>query len=186
MSKYYLVSVGLMSGLFLTAGCMSTQNQSQLDKISGQTVSNSPFVEAYIEYASPQSKWVGPSSFILHVTAKDGDQATVQTVPQLFVKAAPAANIVHERTPASEHSVNESALKTIPAAFAREQIADLAKKAQDGPDPEFKGCTSPLRLRLIRADGGLVEKVGCRGLAGWSKESSETVARVLEKSLASH
>lgn len=178
-----LVSVGISSWLLVSAGCMSTQNQSQLDKSSGQTVSNSPFVEAYIEYASPQAKWVGPSSFILHVTAKDGDQATVQTVPQLFVMAAPAANIVHERTPASGSAAGASALKTIPASFAREQIAQLAKKAQDGPDPEFKGCTSPLRLRLIRADGGLVEKVGCRGLAGWSKESSETVARVLAKSL---
>lgn len=183
MNRYYISSLGITGCLLLAAGCMSTQNQTQLDKISGQTVSNSPFVEAYIEYASPQSKWVGPSSFIFHVTAKEGDQATVQTVPLLYVKAAPAAKIIHERTPASENTSTESALKTIPAGFAREQIAQLAKKAQEGPDPEFKGCTSPLRLRLIRADGGLVEKVGCRGLAGWSKESSEMVARVLAKSL---
>lgn len=183
MNKNLMNSLGVFSWLLAGAGCMSTQNQSQLGKNSGQTVSNSPFVEAYIEYASPQAKWVGPSSFILHITAKDGDQATVQTVPQLFVKAAPSAKIVHERTPASEGKTEASALKMIPASFAREQIAQLAKKAQDGPDPEFKGCTSPLRLRLIRADGGLVEKVGCRGLAGWSKESSDTVARVLAKSL---
>src|SRR4051812_12834748 len=37
-----------------------------------------PFVEGYVEYPGPQSKWAGPASFIVHVEAKEGDRARIE------------------------------------------------------------------------------------------------------------
>ena len=57
---------------------------------------------------------------------------------------------------------------------AREMLGHLGN-ALGGATAPFKGCMSPVRVRLVRADGGLLEKQGCRSELGWSRAVSETV-----------
>ena len=57
---------------------------------------------------------------------------------------------------------------------ARDQLAHLATSLQ-GAEQNFRGCLSPVRVRLVRADGALLEKQGCRGQNGWSRIASESV-----------
>lgn len=147
-------------------GCLSMQNS--VDAIT-ESMSTQPYVEAYIEYAGPQARWAGPSSFVLHVNAKqDTGPAELSVTPALFKKATPAPTTANSRAPASAPG------PALTGEAAREQLAHLATALQ-GASEAFRGCLSPVRVRLIRADGGLVEKQGCRGQNGWSRVASEAV-----------
>jgi hypothetical protein len=68
------------------------------------------------------------------------------------------------------------------AENARELLANLAVSLQ-GAEGAFRGCLSPVRVRLIRADGILVEKQGCRGQNGWSHIASQSADRFLTAAL---
>ena len=168
---------GALGALLLTgAGCLSTQTQSSLD--GSQPAS--PFVEAYVEYPGPQDKWSGPASFVLHVTAKDKGFVQIVTAPAWASEEAKAVPIpapkaveVHGRVPASVLSKTANQ-RQMGAEEARELIAQLHTAIQGAGAP-FKGCMSPVRVRLVRADGGLVEKQGCRSEIGWARAVSETV-----------
>ena len=41
----------------------------------------------------------------------------------------------------------------------------------------------PVRLRLVRANGGLVDKMGCRSDVGWPRAVSEAVSAFLSGSI---
>ena len=58
---------------------------------------------------------------------------------------------------------------------ARERLAAFRDELSDEPEP-FAGCMSPLRIRLVAANGALVERQGCRGTKGWAKAASQLVA----------
>jgi hypothetical protein len=61
---------------------------------------------------------------------------------------------------------------------ARDQVARLAEAIRDDDSP-FSGCLNPVRVRLIRTDGILLERQGCRGQEGWPKVASEVASHFL-------
>jgi hypothetical protein len=164
------VTLTLSVAALAATGCLSSQNSSTIDALNDSVGGKSmPFVEAYIEYAGPQSRWAGPTSFTLHVLAKDAHNAQIAVAPAMFAEPT-AAPTMKKRAPASTPGMSGD--------LAREQIANLAL-AMQGQEGTFRGCLSPVRVRLIRADGALVEKQGCRGQNQWTRVASQTADRFL-------
>ena len=150
-------------------GCLSMQSQSSLDGPNAASSSgNQPYVEALIEYPGAQGKWAGPSSYIVHVIAKDAGAAQITLSPELTPVVPP---MVSQRNPA--------AVQRMSGDEAREQIATLAS-AMQGAQVPFHGCLSPVRVRLVRADSGIFERQGCRSEVGWPRAVSDAVSRFTE------
>lgn len=149
----------------MVAGCMSMQGDGNtLDLVEESMGNFKPILEAYIEYSGPQARWAGPASFILHVDAKDGQYPKIQVNPNLFLPETGDPEITG-RVPAAERLTTEQ---------ARDRLNILAVLMQE-QEQVFRGCLSPVRVRLIRQDGSIIERQGCRGQVGWSKEASEVV-----------
>lgn len=150
-------------------GCVNMQNQPALEALQGSL--GQAYVEAYVQYAGPQEKWSGPSQLIVHVMAKEAGNAQISVTPASFQEAPepekPSDTTVQQRTLASTHGVTSEQ--------AREQLAHLATEMQ-GADDKFYGCLYPVRVRLVRVDGALLEKQGCRGQGGWTKAASEATS----------
>lgn len=167
------LGAGIYLGLMIS-GCLSMQNQPSLEAIQkfGARQEAHPFVEAYIEFRGPQEKWAGPANFLLHVVAKEAGAARITVTPPVF--GASRLSVVQKGAVVVQPSVSPG----MSGEVARNQLNALALAAQGGDDP-FQGCLSPVRLRLIRADGAVVEKQGCRGQKGWPKTASEGVSRFI-------
>jgi len=58
----------------------------------------------------------------------------------------------------------------------RARLSQLAESVEDSKIEYPGGCLYPVRIRLLRADGGVVEKAGCRSSRGWVKDASALVA----------
>lgn len=157
------------------AGCMAAR--STLEAIEGELdfAKGGPVVEAFIEYTGPHSKWAGPQSFLLHLSARDsaeesGKGATLVISPAIFAEVEKAAGNRRgaARAPASTGMSVE---------VARSRLADLSNALQgdeeDSPSHEFRGCLYPLRVKLVRQDGAILEKHGCRAREGWSMSVSQ-------------
>jgi hypothetical protein len=181
----------LTSSLIVAAsgwGCLSMQSQTSIDNVAATTAaSNQPYVEGYVEYAGPQSKWAGPASFILHVSAKEAGDAQITTTPALLTSGSnsnPGAEpTLTQRVPAAS-SLSQAGgvpvFKKLTSTEAREQLARLATALQGGTQAPFRGCMSPVRVRLVRADGGIFERQGCRSELGWSRAVSESVSQFID------
>lgn len=151
---------------WLASGCLSMQSPTTIDNIQqAATTGSQPYVEAYVEYRGPSDKWAGPTTFLLHVVAKDAGVARVSITPALFGAPAKDAPNTAGRGLASKGMAGET---------ARDHMARLALSVQGGDIP-FRGCLSPVRVRLVRADGALLEKSGCRSGEGWPRAASEAV-----------
>lgn len=172
------------SAILLLAGpgCLSTQTQTSLDGTQ-----SAPYVEVFVEYPGPQERWSGPTSFLLHVSAKDEGSAQIVTTPGWADESA--GNEAPSQTPGQAPApqsvpmsarVPASALgkavgkRQMSAQEARELLGNLNIALQGAAAP-FKGCMSPVRVRLVRADGALTERQGCRSEIGWARAISETV-----------
>lgn len=180
-------------------GCLSMQSQSTLDGPSSTSSSSQSYVEAYVEYPGPQFKWAGPASYILHVTAKDAGLAQITMTPEL--KQAEKSRVEsHDeevtsstRAPAAAAPMDTSAPASVPPPTsvpsfrnmtsdeARAQLAYMANALQGAQAP-FRGCMSPVRVRMVRANGSILEKQGCRSEQGWSRAVSETVSAFVDAS----
>jgi hypothetical protein len=181
----------VMGGAYLALilsgwGCLSMQSQSTIDGNSANG-STQPYVEAYFEYPGPQEKWSGPASFILHVVAKDSGAAQITITPALVVDSTAPDHqenpTVSQRVPASALSTAVSpAIHKMTGEEAREQLAQLSTALQGAQAP-FRGCMSPVRVRLVRADGALLEKQGCRSEMGWSRAVSDSVSSFMNASI---
>lgn len=152
------------------SGCLSMQSQTSLDNAATST---QPYVEGYVEYPGPPAKWAGPTSFILHVVAKDAGPAQISVAPALFTPPGRDGTTMG-RLPAS--------IKGLSGEAAREQLGHLATSLQ-GASTNFRGCLSPVRVRLVRADGALLEKQGCRSQSGWGRAASDTVNQFITAAL---
>jgi hypothetical protein len=148
-------------------------------------------VEAFIEHAGPAEKWAGPEPVMVQFSARDANHAySLLSAPEWRVggtgadpeiKAdtarAPAAQGHHQDAPqaamAGEASVRKAwkgeELRARLALFA-EAVADPSATAQAG------GCLYPVRVRLLRADGTVLEKAGCRASKGWPQLASRLLA----------
>ncbi|MCM2324577.1 MAG: hypothetical protein NDJ90_15060 [Oligoflexia bacterium] len=173
MNKFLIAGV-LSLGLGLS-GCMSMQSESALDdalqSLKGSSNKTNAFVEAFFEYTGPADKWAGPSTFLMHVVAKDQGPAQVTVVPPLF-----GDPFSKEDGPVNTTRAPASA-KPLTGELAREQLTQLAGIVEGSEDLPFRGCLSPVRVRLVRVDGALVEKQGCRTYRGWPKAVSEAVSQ---------
>lgn len=160
------VNVALNGALILCAmgmgaigmnGCMTGQNQTTLDAITGGATQ--PYGEAFVEYRGPQEKWAGPSNWVMHVSAKEGEK------PRVSVPAAWMSDTSETRRPASQLITGEE---------ARAKIGELAV-AMSEQSVDFQGCMYPVHVRLVRMDGKVVDRQGCRNQSHWSKAASEAV-----------
>jgi len=149
------------------AGCLSIHQQSTIDEMQGHLMADDafyPFVEAAIEYTGPQARWAGPVSFMIKIEAYDAGPARIAVTPNLFRDVLENPEILG-RAPAS---------RGIPGERARTRFGEIAAALQGAPQ-SFRGCLSPVKIRLVRADGALLEKKGCRGHTGWPRVVSEAV-----------
>lgn len=154
------------------AGCLSMQNQATLDEV--QKAVGSPVVEGFIEYQGPSKKWAGPATFMLHVVAKDAGPAQINVSPALFNTMNSIT--VNGRAPAATQAQPLSGEK------AREMLTHLHAALQSADTP-YHGCLSPLRVRLVRADGTITEKQGCRSQFGWARATSEATHEFIHAAL---
>jgi hypothetical protein len=181
------------------SGCLSTQNQSQID---GNASAASPVVEAYFEYPGPMEKWAGPATWMMHVRLKDQGAPEVKVTPEFArfvpkpVETAPQAptpdaktqdGSIAPRVPASTLAIASQKellvpVKELPSEAARDILNHLST-AVNTPPPAFTGCMYPVRVRLVRASGALVEKVSCRSDVGWPRAVSEAVNAFLSGSV---
>lgn len=154
--KNFTFAAALMP-VFL-AGCLSTTGPGgTLDSASAM-----PFVEATIEYAGVQAKWAGPGSFLLHVTAKGASNADIQVMHEILKEDA-GPTVVNRKLASAAAISSEN---------ARETLGMLGESLEAEAAPVV-GCLSPLRVRLIREDGSLVERSGCRSGTGWPALTSQ-------------
>ena len=139
-------------------GCMTGQDKSTLDLIAGSL--QQPYVEAYIEYQGPQQRWAGPANWVMHVTAKDSGEPEI-ILPDAWRQDATSL----ARKPASHGTTAEE---------SRAKIGALAASMEED-DAGFHGCLAPVHVRLVRQDGYVVDKQGCRDQSHWAKAASEAV-----------
>lgn len=156
-SKLLLTGAGIIAAAGVTA-CMTGQNQTTLDAITGN--STQPYVEAFLEFRGPQERWAGPANWVMHVVAKDGEKPQIVAPPAWMTETTSQA-----RKPASQLLTGEE---------ARAKLTGLASVASDGGS-SFHGCMYPIHVRLIRADGNVLDKQGCRDQSHWAKAASEAV-----------
>lgn len=160
--------LALAAGLLVLSGCMAARQT--LDEIDGSMgfAAEGTVIEAYIEYPGPAERWAGPQSLLVRVSAKDGSESgQVLITPELFSKLEVRSPKGVARMPAPMAMDTEA---------TRAQLAELAAALQqDGEDTaavQFRGCLYPVRVRLVRSDGAIMEKHGCRAHEGWTAEVS--------------
>ena len=137
---------------------MTGEDKATLDAIAG--AASQPYVEAFVEYRGPQERWAGPANWTLHVVAKDNERPEI-TVPSAWR----TDQTTTARKPASQIVTGEE---------ARTKIGALAAAVGES-DAGFSGCLYPIHVRLIRADGNVLDKEGCRGQSHWDKAASGMV-----------
>ena len=126
-------------------GCLSIHQQSTIDEVAGHIMSEDayyPFVEAAVEYTGPQGRWAGPVSFMIKIEAYDAGPARIAVTPNLFRDVMESPEVLG-RAPAS---------RGIPGERARMKLGEMAAALQ-GASQAFRGCLSPVKIRLVRADG---------------------------------
>ncbi|MGK5086633.1 hypothetical protein WDW86_03675 [Bdellovibrionota bacterium FG-2] len=162
--------VGVVLGF---SGCMGLHQGSSVDGTpSAQQASEKPYVEAFFEFPGPQEKWAGPPSFILHVVARDAAATEITVTPELYGKRGPQKNMENNPTMASDR---RPASQTLTSQATRDYLATIATNMQTAASADFSGCLYPVRVRLVRSDGALLEKQGCRSQAGWARSAGEAV-----------
>ncbi len=194
-----LVNRLMLSVCALTAfGCTSLNNNSTLEAMQESMGSGGlAYVEGFIEYSGPQSRWVGPATFSLHIEARDPGEAKVSFRPDLWSRDGGPAPELREPvrklgstekdglsekeagSPSTALSANMPRSLALSSEQAREELAYLAT-AMQGPEQKFSGCLSPVKVRLIRADGGVLERQGCRSQSGWPKAAGDVVHSFLK------
>lgn len=179
-------ALGLFAGGL--PGCMSAKNHPALESVE-EAMKVQPYVEAYVEFLGPKDKWIGPASYLLHVSAKEGKYAQITMSPEWFNVPYNAVNqqkhlTTSGRAPASaigmlnefgKAAAEQEYMKAMSIEGARGRIQLLSEVMQRSGEQSYQGCMSPVRVRLIRADGGVFEKTGCRSDSGWTFAASEAV-----------
>lgn len=156
------IAAAFLAFLMTATGCFK---QDDLSNVPGSP-EDRVFIEAYVEFPGPHERWVGPPGYVMNVNAKEA------TKPWVGVTSLAAKPVLGDRRIASIPKGDPQA--------ARAQIERLATALkEDDSSPEFKGCLSPVRVRLVRGDGTMVEREGCRGYNAWTKTASEFVGYFL-------
>ncbi len=152
-------------GLALVTACSSMNSKdggAPLGSAPGLGKAESPFVEAFLEYVGPPQKWAGPGSFVVHIVAKDNKAPKVVLYPALLPARPVYAPAVH---PSRALAGTEGKSPQYTTEVAREQLQELARLMAEGQN--FSACLYPIRVRLIRGDGSVMDRYGCRSREGW-------------------
>ena len=169
------VSVAVMA---LLGACTSMQNQGVQDAIHAGT---KPYVEAYVEYLGPASRWLGPANWVIHVNTRELAHAEVTVTPEwggapVKEEVVPAKLAKEETEHKGQPERHAASVPGLSGPALREQIGALATSVQNAGEAPFQGCLNPIRIRMIREDGALLERQGCRGSTGWSRTISQAVS----------
>jgi hypothetical protein len=179
-----------MTWVALTAltACSSVQDEIErlpASAVTSAAVSGGGYVEAFIEYAGPAERWGGPEPLVVQFSARDSGRAFSLLSTPAWSKNTPIENS-HSRAPASAHRDDPVAHPAVDGegtvwkawnpARLKERLAALAEAVESTKIPSQAGCLYPVRVRLLRGDGGVVEKGGCRSSRGWVKMASSLVA----------
>ncbi|MBL7716466.1 MAG: hypothetical protein JNL01_13455 [Bdellovibrionales bacterium] len=155
------------------SGCMGNQRQG----VAAGLVTEQPFTEAYVEFTGPGERWGGPTTFAIQVYAKDEKALRVQILPKGIFKKKISAPEIKNRGLASVPA-NVAELKPLNLAQMRDRLAGLSEIIDEGSG-NFSGCLYPVKVRMVRTDGGVKDWQGCRGGKGSSKGVSEFAADLL-------
>jgi hypothetical protein len=138
------------------SGCMSGQNHPVLEEALNQaTKGQAPLVEAFIEYGGPDEKWIGPTPFLLRVEAKGVAEAKIEVTNKAFKVPIPLKPV------------------RLSTELTRDELLEFSLALEN--QVHVEGCLYPIRIRLVRASGVVVEKQGCRGQKEFSKHVSKRV-----------
>ena len=170
-----------ISFLALSA-CSSLNDESGALSALSEFAAKQSVVEATIEFSGPAPQWVGPQTLTLEVNTRDTETPQIEITPDFHWKEKRSSEVIwldHQRAPAGVLSLNalpKANLKlNYSSELAREQLNQLAQvmEKEDSKDAQFTQCLYPVRARLIRSDGGVVEKNGCRGMGKWEQNASD-------------
>jgi hypothetical protein len=157
--------------LVFLSGCFgSNQETTNSDGSSFADDPSKPFTDVYIEFLGPHQKWAGPQSFTIHVNAVGSAKAKVTLTTGVFK----GGNHSSKNIQATSYGLSTEAV--------REEMARLSAALQAN-ETSVRGCLSPVRVRLIRVDGALITRQGCRGQGGWVHVASEIANHFIESSI---
>jgi len=126
----------------------------------GATISNSPFVEAYIQYGGApgtDNRWNGPQSVILHVVARQLGSVRMDLTPPLWENNLASGAT---RTLASAPKMET---KSLTLEQARSRLGDLARDLGQVQETTYRGCLYPVNIWIVQQDGAIFERKTCRG-----------------------
>jgi hypothetical protein len=185
---------GLVALLSLASavGCVSGGGSSLsnvVDAIEGMKGSNSPVVDAYIQYLGPDARWAGPVLWTIHVSARDSQTPVFEVTPALPKLKGTGAPELSGRVPASALGLTQGKSSPVGSKqspiLSQEEVRDRLQHlgaAMASSDDEISACVSAVKVRLTRADGTVQEKQACRGSAVWTQVASELASEFMTQS----
>jgi hypothetical protein len=128
---------------------------------------NDAFVEAYLEFVGPPDRWAGPRTLTLHLLARESEDAQAILTPNPVKAFLPSTGEI------------KPSANPISGIVARTELDELGRAVLEQAVP-FSGCLYPVRVKLIREDGSLVEREGCRANHGWPVAISHAVSDMIQ------
>ena len=178
----------VLASLTILSACSSVQDEIERAPASAGSVETGrggPYIEAFIEYAGPSERWGGPEPLVVQFSARESGRAFSLLSTPAWAKSGATAD-AHARAPASAHGDDPVAHPAVDGEgtvwkawkpeVLKERLSALADAVESTKAPSQAGCLYPVRVRLLRGDGGVVEKGGCRSSRGWVKAASALVA----------
>ncbi len=180
MKEHHLMlkTVTLLSSLALclSTGCSQLKPPHKPDSRSATSgpggMNDLAVVEAYLEYVGPPEKWAGPKPFTIHVDASREGPIQIKLTSAF---EAPELRSWSSRTGGEFHVLG--------VTETRAQLTELARLSAEKGE-SFQACVNPVRVRLIRADQSVVERLGCRGQGDWAAHVSQLTSLFMEASIA--
>ncbi len=180
---YFLVFVLIGA---LSVSCVGSREHPMLTELyKGETSEAAPFVEAYIEYVGPGEKYAGYKNFLVYLRARDEKNVEISYSPHM--KFHHNQQVPDEKT-REIANIKAGDMKIEKIQIVRgylTRLSDLLEEADGEKEKvgEVKdsktACLSPVRVRLIRQDGALIEKHGCRTPTGWTVKLSQLVSDII-------
>jgi hypothetical protein len=178
----FVFALSLMFGL---QGCSGRSTLDEIEKSfsansKGETsIPGGTYVEAVVEYTSPGKKWAAFPTTSIHLKSQSKDgfievNVTPKQTQQVFAAMNAKANpegrkIASETNTPSKMGVEE--LRSRLSILANE----MGSSDQSKYSNSYTSCMAPIKVRLLRADGSVFEKMGCRSGSGWSSVASHLV-----------
>lgn len=163
-----LIAIGTAFAIICLSACQAgIRPVASIPTQSATVADGAPFVEAFLEYVGPPERWAGPRTVTLHLQARELEPASVLITPNPGMPVPrPGGGSV-------------SAAGHIAQPVARDELRALGTTMIEAP-ATFTGCLYPIRARLVRADGTVLERTGCRANTGWPVAVSRVLLSVVE------